>query len=127
MHGYEIIQELSERTGGMWQPSAGSVYPTLQLLEDEGVVVGEEADGKRRFSLTETGRQEAEGRTGPPPWEQVTGGVDPNHFKLRDAVFQTMAAVKQVGMAGTADQKSRAVDVLTEARRKLYAILSEDA
>lgn len=127
MHGYEIIQELAERTGGVWQPSAGSVYPTLQLLEDEGLVTSEEADGKRRFQLTEAGRQEAERRDGPPPWEQVTEGVDPNVFKLRDAVFQTMAAVKQVAMAGTADQKGRAVDVLTDARRKLYAILSEDA
>lgn len=127
MHGYEIIQELAERTGGLWQPSAGSVYPTLQLLEEEGLVAGEDAEGKRRFTLTDAGREESQRRDGPPPWEQVTEGVDPNLLKLRDAVFQTMAAVKQVAMAGTADQKARAVDVLSDARRKLYAILSEDA
>src|SRR5215218_10776255 len=58
MHGYEMIQELDERTGGRWRPSAGSIYPTLQLLEDEGLVSVEEIDGKRVFSLTDAGREE---------------------------------------------------------------------
>ena len=52
MHGYEMIQELEERTEGAWKPSAGSIYPTLQLLEDEGLIRGEEAAGKRRFEIT---------------------------------------------------------------------------
>src|SRR5262245_45884231 len=60
MHGYEMIQELEARTDGLWRPSAGSIYPTLQLLEDEGLVSGEDSDGKRRFSLTDAGRAEAE-------------------------------------------------------------------
>ena len=53
MHGYEMITEIEERSGGYWRPSAGSIYPTLQLLEDEGLIVGEESDGKRRFTLTD--------------------------------------------------------------------------
>src|SRR4051812_49795903 len=57
MHGYEMIQELEERTGGRWTPSAGSIYPTLQLLEDEGLVTAEEGDGKRGFSLTDSGKE----------------------------------------------------------------------
>jgi DNA-binding PadR family transcriptional regulator len=56
MHGYEMIQEIEERTGGAWSPSAGSIYPTLQLLEDEGLIEGTESDGKRRFTLTDSGR-----------------------------------------------------------------------
>src|SRR3954463_4992149 len=50
MHGYEMIQELESRTNGLWRPSAGSIYPTLQQLEDEGLVAGEESEGKRRFA-----------------------------------------------------------------------------
>src|ERR687889_266882 len=56
MHGYEMIKEIEERTGGIWKPSAGSIYPTLALLEDEGLVRGEESDGKRRFTLTDEGK-----------------------------------------------------------------------
>ena len=58
MHGYEIIGELTERTDGLWRPSPGSIYPTLQLLEDEGLVTAQadEAGGKRRYALTEEGR-----------------------------------------------------------------------
>src|SRR5881275_2840711 len=67
MHGYEMIQELEARTKGVWRPSAGSIYPTLQQLEDEGLVTVEESDGKRRFSLTDAGRAEAD-RLGRPPW-----------------------------------------------------------
>src|ERR671937_22863 len=60
MHGYEMITELEERTGGRWRPSAGSIYPTLQLLEDEGLVKDEEVEGKRVYSLTESGGEAAE-------------------------------------------------------------------
>ena len=76
MHGYEMIQELEERSEGMWRPSAGSIYPTLQLLEDEGLIAGEEHDGKRRFTLTDAGREEAAKRPAdrPPPWEQAAEG-----------------------------------------------------
>ena len=55
MHGYQIMQRLEERSGGMWRPSPGSVYPTLQLLEDQGFIKGEELEGRRVFSLTEAG------------------------------------------------------------------------
>src|SRR6266567_4286449 len=55
MHGYQVIHELTDRSGGMWRPSPGSVYPTLQLLEDEGLVRSEEVEGKRIFQLTEAG------------------------------------------------------------------------
>src|SRR5262245_40620136 len=71
MHGYEMIQELEERTGGRWTPSAGSIYPTLQLLEDEGLVTPEEVDGRKVYSLTDEGQKAAPARTDEArPWEE---------------------------------------------------------
>jgi DNA-binding PadR family transcriptional regulator len=125
MHGYEMIQELGNRTGGMWRPSPGSVYPTLQMLEDEGLITSQATEGRRLFSLTDAGREEA-GHAGQAPWEQVTAGVDQATVRMRDAVFQAGAAVMQVLHAGTEEQKARALEVLTETRRRLYAILAED-
>ena len=58
MHGYEMMQELADRTKGIWRPSPGSLYPALQLLEDQGLVQSETADGRRQFTLTEKGRSE---------------------------------------------------------------------
>ena len=66
-HGYEMIKELEERTGGAWRPSPGSIYPTLQLLEDEGLIKGNESEGKRRFELTDEGRRADGERSGPAP------------------------------------------------------------
>jgi DNA-binding PadR family transcriptional regulator len=125
MHGYEIIGELAERTGGVWKPSPGSVYPTLQMLEEEGLVVGEEQDGKRRFTLTDGGRAKAAEQGDTPPWDEVARGVDPELVELRQAVGQTAMAVRQIAAAGTTDQRRRAVEILTEARKKLYGILAE--
>ena len=126
MHGYEMIHELEARTGGVWRPSPGSVYPTLQLLEDEGLIAGEEAEGRRRFTLTDAGRAEAERQgQGQAPWEQVTAGVAPAAWNLRDAIAQTAQAAWSVGAAGTEAQQTRALEILNEARRRLYAILAE--
>jgi DNA-binding PadR family transcriptional regulator len=126
MHGYEMIQELEARTGGVWRPSPGSVYPTLQLLEDEGLIAGEEGEGRRRFTLTDTGRAEAERQGQRAPWEEVTAEVAPAAWNLRDAIAQTAQAAWSVGTAGSEAQQGRALEVLNDARRRLYAILAED-
>jgi DNA-binding PadR family transcriptional regulator len=126
MHGYEMIQELTNRTGGVWRPSPGSVYPALQLLEDEGLISSQETEGKRLFSLTEAGRAEAEQGASQAPWDEVTEGVDPTNLKLRDTAFQVGAAVMQVATAGSEAQKTKALEVLSEARRRIYSILAED-
>jgi DNA-binding PadR family transcriptional regulator len=127
MHGYEMIQELEARTDGQWRPSAGSIYPTLQLLEDEGLVSSEEVDGKRVFSLTDAGRKAAEGeRSETAPWEEAAAGADSPLGRLRVAAVQLGAAAMQVGNAGSEDQISRAADLLTETRRRIYAILAEE-
>jgi DNA-binding PadR family transcriptional regulator len=126
MHGYEIMQELQERSGGAWRPSPGSVYPTLQLLEDQGLVKGEDVEGKRVFSLTDEGRAEADAvkaRPGEAPWE--SGAGDDPRFKLRQAVFQVAGAAKQVGAGGSAEQVQEALAILTETRRRIYQLLAD--
>jgi DNA-binding PadR family transcriptional regulator len=125
MHGYEMIQELETRTGGVWRPSPGSVYPTLQLLEDEDLITGEESEGRRRFALTDAGRAEAERQGQRPPWEQVTAGVAPLAWNLRDALGQIAQAAWAVAGAGNEAQQAKALEILKDARRRLYAILAE--
>jgi DNA-binding PadR family transcriptional regulator len=125
MHGYEMIKELDERTAGAWVPSAGSIYPTLQLLEDEGLIEGEESEGRRRFSLTDAGRKENEARTGEPPWEEVTAGYDPELLRLRRSAHQLLAALRQVADATDAEERKRVRELLDDTRRKVYGILAE--
>jgi DNA-binding PadR family transcriptional regulator len=57
-HGYQLMKEMEERSGGLYKASAGSVYPTLQQLEDEGLIQAEQREGKRAFHITEAGRAE---------------------------------------------------------------------
>jgi DNA-binding PadR family transcriptional regulator len=125
MHGYEMIQEISERSGGLWRPSPGSVYPTLQLLVDEGLIVGTESEGsKRLFELTEEGRAAAE-KVETPPWEEIAEGVDPGQVNLHTAVGQLMGAVAQSTYTATEEQQQRILDIVNGARREVYNILGE--
>ncbi|MEV6911251.1 PadR family transcriptional regulator [Amycolatopsis sp. NPDC051071] len=124
-HGYEIIREIGERSGGFWRPSPGSVYPTLQMLADEGLVISKDETGKKLFELTETGRAAAEQQDTVPPWEQIAHDVDPVEVNLRKAGATLAAAVAQVMHAGSEAQQARTVDVLNEARRMIYSILGE--
>jgi DNA-binding PadR family transcriptional regulator len=125
MHGYEMIQELEERTGGRWTPSAGSIYPTLQLLEDEGLVKPEEVEGRKVFSLTEAGKEAAPDRTeGGRPWEQ--GDEDSPRFEARKEMFKLMGAAKQLARADDDEQLAKAAEILKDARRKLYGLLAEE-
>lgn len=127
MHGYQIIREIDERSGGSWKPSAGSVYPTLQLLADEGLLTTEEANGRKTYSLTEAGRAEAEeSEDRPAPW-QSSGPRDRGNFSvLPKAGMELAQAAAQVGRSGTPEQQQRAAEVLDEARRKVYSILAQD-
>jgi DNA-binding PadR family transcriptional regulator len=126
MHGYEMMQELGSRTGGVWRPSAGSIYPTLQMLEDEGLVKSEEVGDRRRYSLTDAGRKEAEGRQGPPPWEFAAAGDVPGG-QLREAGFQVAAAVMQAAATGTEEQVAKVRDILADTRRRIYSVLGEES
>ena len=125
MHGYEMIQELEERTDGVWRPSPGAVYPALQLLEDQGLVTADAEAGKRLFSLTDAGREELAKLGDRKPWDDVTAGIDPTQFRLRDALGPIALAARQVALDGTPAQQAAATEILTETRRKLYALLAE--
>jgi DNA-binding PadR family transcriptional regulator len=123
LHGYDVIRALEERSGGRWRPSPGSVYPTLQMLEDAGLVKSEGKDGKRVYEITDAGREELASRQdGREPWED--GGEDPFH-ELKGAAFQLGAAAVQVAKAGSVDQVARTKQILDEARKKIYGILAE--
>lgn len=128
MHGYEMIKEIEERSGGVWRPSAGSIYPTLQLLEDEGLITGTESDGKRRFELTDDGKAAVEERAGTSeslPWEQVRSGAPPEFVQLGVSVQQLKAAVAQAFHAADEAQRVQIRELLDETRRGIYAILAE--
>ncbi|MEJ3744084.1 PadR family transcriptional regulator [Actinomycetes bacterium KLBMP 9797] len=125
MHGYEMIRELESRTGGIWRPSPGSIYPTLQLLEDEGLIVAETGEGRKRFALTDAGREEAAQAAATPAWEEYADDTVSQAQDFRDAAFGIMNALRQVGFSGTPEQRTQALEVLNETKRKLYAILAE--
>ena len=125
MHGYEMIGELESRTGGIWRPSPGSIYPTLQMLEDEGLIVAETDDGRKRFALSEAGREEARRAAEAPPWRDFADDTVSQAQDFRAAAFGIMSALREVGFHGTSEQRSRALEVLNETKRKLYAILAE--
>ena len=125
MHGYQIIQEIEERSGGAWKPSPGSVYPTLQLLADEGLITAEESGGRKTYSLTEAGREEAAAEGKSAPWEAF-GNRETGRTALPKAGMKLAQAAAQVGRDGSPEQVQQAVDVLDDARRKLYSILAQD-
>jgi DNA-binding PadR family transcriptional regulator len=125
MHGYQIIREIEERSGGSWKPSAGSVYPTLQLLADEGTISAEESNGRKIYSLTEAGREEVAQDHGATPWDSP-GSHAGGFAALPKAGVELAQAAAQVGRTGSPDQVQQAVAVLDDARRRLYAILAQD-
>ncbi|MEV4555772.1 PadR family transcriptional regulator [Kitasatospora sp. NPDC049285] len=127
MHGYEMITEIGERTGGAWRPSPGSVYPTLQLLEEEGLIRASEESGKKLFELTEQGRTEAE-QASASPWDEAGRRHDWEAVQeVAAALAAVDHAVRQVMMTGTEEQRAKGLAVLAEAKKKLYLILAEEA
>jgi DNA-binding PadR family transcriptional regulator len=116
------MHRLEESSGGLWRPSPGSVYPHLQMLEDEGLVQSSEVDGSRTFTLTESGRAEAE--KAQLPWQE---GAESDEVRtLRLGVGQLMSAAKQLAGAGDKAQIERGISVIQKARKELYQILAED-
>jgi hypothetical protein len=125
MHGYQIIREIEERSGGSWKPSAGSVYPTLQLLADEGLIRAEESNGRKIYSLTDAGREDVVGAGTSAPWEATGPASGTGFAALPKAGVELAQAASQVGRTGTPEQVQEAVAVLDDARRRLYAILAQ--
>jgi DNA-binding PadR family transcriptional regulator len=127
-NGYGIMQEIDERSGGVWRPSPGAVYPALALLEDEGLVRAQEADGRRVFALTDEGHAlvKERGDELKAPWDAVTGGAKSGYVELRDLVKQLAAAVMQAATVGSPAQTEELKKILTDARRAVYRVLAED-
>ena len=122
MHGYQVMQELEQRSGGRWRPSPGSVYPTLQQLEDEQLVSVEELDGRRTFRLTDAGATAASSLPRERGWTGGRGGDADLRGRTRDLA----AAAMQVSRVGSPAAIAEAREVLDDARRRLYRLLADD-
>jgi DNA-binding PadR family transcriptional regulator len=138
LNGYQVIQEISDRTDGAWRPSPGSVYPTIAQLEDEGLLEGDDERGRRTLQLTDSGRayltehedEVAEvwapftrERQERPDRDDGESGAD--FAALKPELGRVMNAVWQIITTGTDDQRRAAIGVLVEARRALYQILAD--
>jgi DNA-binding PadR family transcriptional regulator len=125
-NGYQIMQEVEERSEGTWNPSPGSVYPALAQLEDEGLIATGEQEGRKVLTLTDAGRKAVEERgERPAPWEQMSGEVSPAVHELVRLSRDVRFALWQVLRTGSETQMGSAKDVLAQTRRDLYGILAE--
>ncbi|MGI8713719.1 MAG: PadR family transcriptional regulator [Solirubrobacteraceae bacterium] len=126
-NGYQLMQAIEQRSDGRWRPSPGSIYPTLAQLEDEALIRSTEADGSRRFQITDAGREHLETRAAEPaPWEPQDEDGEHALSELGPVIISLGKAAWQVGSVGTADQRARAVELLAETQRAMYRILSEE-
>ncbi len=127
MHGYQVMQRIEELSGGAWRPSPGSVYPTLQELEDRGLVKSREVEGKRVYTLTEEGAAQADtlrDTAGDLPWMAAEGPAG-TRMKLKQAVGSLAAAARQVGTTGSDEMVEETLAILADARKRIYALLAE--
>jgi DNA-binding PadR family transcriptional regulator len=128
MNGYQLIQEIAERSGGAWKPSPGSIYPTLQQLEDEGLVTADAEVGRRTFTLTDEGRtyvaEHADEVSA--PWQAMSAPAEDDENGLKPMLGQVATAMWQILATGTPEQQARAKDAVADLRRKLYGILADD-
>ncbi|HEY5260729.1 MAG TPA: PadR family transcriptional regulator [Solirubrobacteraceae bacterium] len=126
-NGYQIMQEVQERSEGAWRPSPGSVYPALQQLEDEGLIRSEEVDGRKQLVLTDAGREYLDKRDpeARAPWEQFSGDFGSQAAELGNLMREVGFAFMQVMRTGSEGQMDEARKVLVAARRDLYRILAD--
>ncbi|HUB76975.1 MAG TPA: PadR family transcriptional regulator [Solirubrobacteraceae bacterium] len=126
-NGYAIMQEIEQRSGGVWSPSPGSIYPALSQLEDEGLIRSEENDGRKVFAITDAGRDALAARAAdaPAPWDTLMGGVSNDVRELFGVMRQLGVAGLQLAQTASESQLAEAKKVLSEARRSLYKILAD--
>jgi DNA-binding PadR family transcriptional regulator len=126
-NGYQIMQEVEQRSDSVWRPSPGSVYPALQQLEDEGLIRSQESDGRKLFALTDEGRAHVQERDAdaPAPWDQMSGDVSDQAHALGSLMREVASAFVQVMRTGSDAQMAKAREVLSAARRDLYRILAD--
>ncbi|GAA3508876.1 DNA-binding PadR family transcriptional regulator [Streptosporangium album] len=126
-NGYQIIQEIDRRSEGGWKPSPGAVYPALQQLTDEGLVLSEESDGRKSFRLTEAGQTYVAAHADEmrAPWEEMTPDVDDSTWELMNLARQSGFAMLQILQTGSDEQIRQGKQILVETRRKLYQVLAD--
>ncbi|MDB5179277.1 MAG: transcriptional regulator, PadR-like family [Patescibacteria group bacterium] len=122
MHGYEIIRALEEKSHGFWRPSPGSIYPTLQLLEEEDFVTSQEEQGKKIYTLTPVGREEAARKAPACYWDAPEME---EHIQARRDFMEFMKLLKQVAGTGSEADRRRVHEILKETKTKLEAIINE--
>ncbi|MGJ3507884.1 PadR family transcriptional regulator [Enemella sp. A6] len=127
-NGYQIIREIADRTQGAWKPSPGAVYPALNQLEDEGLIVA--AEGDKTFTVTEEGRAAA-AEIDPKPWDAInreTADAYPEDVAELWTEFRRLAdAVRAVTSSGTDDDRRKTAELLTETRRRIFGMLASDS
>ncbi|KAA1415489.1 PadR family transcriptional regulator [Nocardioides humilatus] len=130
LNGYQVIQQITDRSGGAWRPSPGSVYPTVSQLEDEGLVETEGERSRRSLQLTEAGSAYCVDNADElaavwTPFDRAEADGPGDHADIKAEIPQVMSAVWQIAISGDAAQRSAAVEVLVDARRRLYGILAD--
>jgi DNA-binding PadR family transcriptional regulator len=135
INGYQVIQQIGERSNDAWRPSPGSVYPTIQQLQDEGLVESDDEHGRRTIRLTAEGVRHCEEHADElaavwAPFErgergrgEDRGGAD--FAELKPEIGQVMGAVWQIVTSGSDQQRRAAVEVLADTRRRLYGVLAD--
>jgi DNA-binding PadR family transcriptional regulator len=130
VNGYQVIQQINERSDGAWRPSPGSVYPTIQQLQDEGLVETDDERSRRSLALTEEGRAYVAEHADElaavwRPFDRSAREDETSFSGLKPEIGQVMGAVWQIVTSGSEQQQRAAIDVLVETRRKLYGILAD--
>lgn len=126
-NGYQLIQSIAERSGGRWQASPGSIYPTLQQLEDEGLIRATEKDGRKAFELTTEGRAELSQRGD--ETERLWAGGAQDHapaMALMQAISELADACRQLARAGQPKQLEEGRRLLQALKQGIYRLLAED-
>jgi DNA-binding PadR family transcriptional regulator len=141
VNGYQVIQQIAERSDGAWRPSPGSVYPTVQQLHDEGLLETDDERGRRTLRLTAAGRTYADDhadelaavwapfeRAGRPDGYGRDGSEDRKDdgpIDLKAELGQVLPAVWQILSQGSPAQRQAALEILADTRRRLYGVLAD--
>lgn len=126
-HGYELMKQLEGRSGGVYRASAGTVYPTLQQLEDEGLATSEPREGKRVYELTDTGRSELEQETEAveriwrraESWGEWEHAASPEAWEVaRPAMRLVKSALRAVARSDGSSERIEQVRALLDSTRR---------
>jgi DNA-binding PadR family transcriptional regulator len=121
-HGYDVIRDLEERAGGLYRPSAGSIYPTLQMLEDGGYVTSEQVTGKKVYTITAEGRGLLDQR----PPSETRDDQRADGIAARQSAVKLAGAVMQALRSGDGAVVARVKQILDRGRKEIYSLLADE-